>query len=332
MRSKLRAAVAASAVTVILVLGPAVRAQDTTPQPTPGPFCSLYSPDELSSALGVAVTPTSWFGALSCTWQTDSTGGSATSLYIRFDGGTIAETIKGAHPGGKDLSIGGNTAYYALDILTLWMEAGGHLLAFTLQSDAAGLDAEPVLTGLAEVAAGRLDVIALPTPRPQPSLIGDPELVDLFPDELLGQPVQVSSFTGPEMVANSSGGDSQATMNQLIEGLASLGKSIDDLSFGFASVAAPPGGALIAAVRVRGADAAVLEPLVRPLLSGFLGAFAAPQETATQVAGKDVTMITDGPPSDTGAKAYIYPKNDVVWLVDILGTGLAIEDVIATLP
>lgn len=43
-------------------------------------------------------------------------------------------------------------------------------------------------------------------------------------------------------------------------------------------------------------------------------------------------MVTDGPPSDTGNRAYLYPKNDIVWLVAVTGTAIAIEDVLGTLP
>ena len=303
-----------------------------TPAPTPGPFCAQFTADELSSALGVPVTPIRWFGSLSCTWQADPTSGASVSLDVRVDGGTIADTVKVAHPGGTDVPVGGTTAYYVPDITTLWLETGDSLLAFELDgSPAAGIDAQTALTALAETALGGIDATSMPIdgPEPQPSFVGDQDLVDLFPDEVVGQKVEVLSVTGQELLGTAD----EATIRQITDALTPLGKTIDDLSLGIANVFVAPGGALIVALRVRGADATTFGPLVLPLFeSEFLDSFSDPTQTPTQIAGRDVVMVTDGPPSDTGDKAYVYAKNDVVWLVAVIGTGLAIEDVLGTLP
>jgi hypothetical protein len=322
---------AATAMTLALALGPAVRAQDVTPEPALGSFCALLTADEASTALGVAVTP-SGGSALDCDWAADESTGDFTTLIVGAGPGTIAET-KVAYPGGKDLDIGGNTAYSSPEGVdpNLWMEVGGHFLDFNLtgyHTGEEGIDVQAVLTALATIAAGRIGSMSIPA-------LGDQGLADLFPDEVGGIAVEVTSLSGQQMLANSSGPEGQATVKQITDALTSLGKTIDDVGVGYAMVVDSATGAyaVIVALQVRGADATALEPFVKPLfMSEFLDSVADPQETPTQVAGKDVIMVTDGPPSDTGNKAYIYPKNDVVWLVVAVGTGMTSEDVLGTLP
>jgi hypothetical protein len=336
MRPRLRPALrmlAASALTLALALGPTAQAQD---EPL-GSFCALLTADEASTALGVEVTPTEGTD-LDCTYGTDVESSIYLNLFTRAEGGTL-EFIKIGWPDGESLAIGGKPAWYVEDVL--WTEIGGRLLTLQLVSFGAdGPDHKTALTSLATIAVGRWDSLSIPeatpepTAEPQPSFVGDQELVDLFPDEIAGEAVSVTSFNGQELLALATNPEDQATFQEITNALAPLGKSIDDVSFGLASVTNGSGGsAVLAAFRVRGADATGLVPLILPLYkSSFLSSFANPQETTTQVAGRDVIMVTDGPPSDTGQKAYVYARNDVVWLAVVVGTGIAIEDVLGLLP
>jgi hypothetical protein len=327
---------ATTAMTLALALGPAARAQNETTEPTPGPFCALLTADEVSTALGAAMTPTEG-SELDCAYAGDMEAGIFVSLYTRVDGGTL-ESIKIGWPDGEGLDIGGTSAWYVEDLL--WTEIGGRLLTLQLvsfQSDAP--DHKAALISLAKIAVGRWDSLSIPeatpepTAEPMPSFVGDQELVDLFPDEIGGVKVDVLSFTGQELLANASGDDGEAAVKQITDVLTSLGKTIDDVSFGFASVSKGATGVLLVALRVRGADATAFAPLVMPLFeSEFLDSFSDPTQTPTQVGSRDVIMVTDGPPSDTGNKAYVYARNDIVWLVAVLGTDVAIEDVLGALP
>ena len=323
---------AVTAMTVALALGPATRAQSASPEPAFGSFCALITADEATAALGVPVTP-SGGSAFDCEWAADEATGEFTTLFVSVEPGAIAD-IKDTFSGGTDLIISGNPAYhFSPDSYTrqLWMEMGDFHLAFQIvdyHTDDPSLDVEPVMTALATIAAGLFGSMSLPA-------LGNQGLADLFPDEIGGIPVDVTSLSGQQVLAGAGGPDADAPITRITEALTSMGKTIDDLGLGYTTVVDNATGAfaLVVALQVRGADAATLAPLVMPLFtSAFLTTFSDPQEAVTQVDGRDVIMVTDGPPADTRNKAYVYPKDDVVWLVVADGTGITVEDVLSTLP
>lgn len=300
---------AVSAMTAALAIGPAVQAQS----PTPGTFCALITADEASTALQVAVAPTDGTD-LDCTYSPDPESTTYLSLYTRAEGGTL-QVIKEGWPDGKDLTIGGKPAWYVQDLL--WTEIGGRLLTLQLVSfGTGGPDHETALSSLAEIGVGRWDSLSIPeatpepTDTPAPSFVGDPELEALFPTEVGGSPLEMQSGTGQELASqiDTSNPDDVAAFKILTDALASQGKTIDDVSIALASGSS----AGIFGVRVRGIDVAVLQEQILPI---FTTNMAEPQEGTAQVAGKTVTVITDGPDSPEATKLYAYPKNDVLWLV-----------------
>jgi hypothetical protein len=298
-----------SAMTAALAIGPGVQAQG----PTPGTFCALITAEEASTALQVAVTPSGGTD-LDCAYATDPESSTYLSLYTRAEGGTL-ESIKGGWPDGEDLPIGGKPAWYVEDLL--WTEIGGRLLTLQLVSfGIAGLDHKAALSSLAEIGVGRWDSLSIPdatpepTNAPEPSFVGDPELDALFPTEIGGSPLEVQSMNGQELLGqiDTSNPDDTAVLKSLTDALASQGKTIDDMSIGYAFGSASS----IFGVRVKGIDISVLQEQILPI---FTTNMAEPQEGTAQIVGKTVTVITDGPDSPEAQKLYAYPKNDVLWLV-----------------
>jgi hypothetical protein len=321
------------ALVVVLALGasPVMGQEPTEPAATPAPICAVLTASEIAAALGTEL-PVSASDDASCSWDSFASGGT-TSLNVSVAPGALAD-LAGAYPDATATEIAGHPALVGADGTFLFVAVDGGILslfAFTFGEDAPA-DLPAAILSLAETVLGRLPSIELPepaTPAPAPSFVGDAALVDLFPDEIGGQRVDVLSVTGPELLGTAD----EATIKHMTDALTPLGKTIDDLSVGFANVASASGGALIVALRVRGADATTLAPLVLPLFeTEFLESFSDPTQTPTQVAGRDVVMLTDGPPSDTGERAYVYAKDDVVWLAAVTGEGLAIEEVVGALP
>jgi hypothetical protein len=324
---------------VAMALAPAAGAQSPSPgaslQPggsiaasSPGPqrFCGLLTDEEVGQALGFAVTAVSG-STFDCTWQGDVSAGDATSLSAGVEPGTIAADIKPINPGGTDLTVGASAAYYLDD--TLWVEVGDRVLSLQrILASPGAPDALAMLTALATIAVARFDALGIPeapsaSPSPQPSFAGDVALKDRFPAEMGGKPVQVTTITGAEARARADA-RTRKILDQLVAALKPQGKSLDDVSVGAAGVRSGRSGAQLVGLRVQGADAAALLPLVTPLLvAEFLPAFGKPRQAPAQVGGKDVTLLTPAKRSPMAgqAYAYVYPHDDVVWMVAGPGDG-----------
>jgi hypothetical protein len=180
-----------------------------------------------------------------------------------------------------------------------------------------GVDAQAALTSLAELALPRLASISIPVPataEPGPSFTGDAELIAMFPDEIAGQPVDAVSMTGAEMLGlgDTEDPETQAAIQQINGALAPQGKSIQDLSVAFATVFSGNAVSSVSAVRVRGAD---MVPVSEALLPLFLTGLDDPQRTPAEIAGRNVTIITDGPNTPDAPRQYLYIKDDVMWIV-----------------
>lgn len=292
MGRALRAVVTASlstALAVTVLVSPVARAQDM-------PFCAILSAAEVSAAVGADVAPT-YGDDRSCNYASAAQD-VFTSLSIT-NGGTTMDIAKSVYTDGEDISVSGQPAYLHVSDFDslLWIERGdGDTLSFQLLAPPSGLDPKVALQGLGELAFPRLATLAIPTPTPAVVIQQDAELAALFPTEIGGAPVTVQTMVqGLTM--------DPAQQAQVEELLASQGKTLADVSLGFAYSVDPSYN--ITALRVRGAD---VSAFVGPFLA-MSGANGSP--TPAQVAGKDVTVVS----LSNGTTPHVYPKDDVIWLV-----------------
>jgi hypothetical protein len=157
------------------------------------------------------------------------------------------------------------------------------------------VDPRTALESLGTLAFPRLATLVIPTPTALVVVQQDPELAARFPTDIAGTPVQVQTMTAGLTVEP----EQQAQVDQL---LSSQGKTLADVSSGFAFNMDPPFS--IIALRVKGADAnALRDPFLA--MSGMEGA-----ATPIQVGGKDAVVA-----SVEGQTQHVYAKDDVIWVV-----------------
>lgn len=133
-----------------------------------------------------------------------------------------------------------------------------------------------------------------------------PELAELLPDEIGGQPVQKISMSGAELMAEGSGADPE-----FVSFLERVGAQPDDVSVAFVFTLSAEGDtAGIAAFRVAGASSDELEREFRASLDSE-GETIDWQEQS--VGGKDVLTAPDTNSED--ATQYLYTVGDIVFIV-----------------
>ncbi|MET0772071.1 MAG: hypothetical protein ABWZ82_03220 [Candidatus Limnocylindrales bacterium] len=281
-----------AAMAISVLAGPAAQAQG-------GPFCVILSAAEVSAAVGAEIAP-NYGDDRSCNYA--STAQDVFTFLNVTNGGTRMEIAKSIFEDGADVTVAGQPGWLKTGGFDsyLWIDRGdGDTLSFQLLSPPEGVDAKAALEGLGALAFPRLATLAIPTPTPTPAptpiVQQDPELAARFPTEIGGTPVQVQTITeGLTMEP-----EAQAQVEQL---LATQGKTLSDLSFGFAFSMAPPYG--IYALRLKGADA-----------SAFRDAFIEMSNmdgtpTPAQIGGKDVLVATID-----GQTQHVYTKDDAIWQV-----------------
>ena len=308
----------AAAMALTIALGWTVRAQE----PAADAFCALFTTEEVLGVLGAEAGPdaevTTEPGLDGCGWTYTTTDGQVASASVGWAGGDLDDQ-KAVWPDGTELSVGGQAAYMAPGIGTLFVEAGGGVLmltAFAFGGDLEQLDLEAAVTALGELAVARAaDLPSAPTPVAVPSFEADPELEALFPDTIGGQPLSVESMAGSQ-IAGSAASEGFAAVQATLD---AQGKTLDDVSaaFAFTSDAA----ASIIAIRVAGGDAAPVAQALLTALSGGQDFEAAPGD----VAGRDVTVLS----TDDGS-TYLYVNGDVAWFVD--AEEPALSEIIGALP
>ena len=217
-----------------------------------------------------------------------------------------------ASPAG--LTVAGQPAYATPDGTVLYVQTSDGVVSFgALGFPGTAAETTATLVALASTAIPRLPSIPIPSAGPLASLVpspsaaadADPELAAMFPPTIGGQPLQVQTYTARELASS---GMKQATLKAIKSGLASVGKTLDDMTFGYSSYA----NGDLSAVRVHGVDAASIEPQVlRLLLSGFKH----PKQTPTKLHGKKVIKVTEGKGSAAGEPTYFYAHGDVLWEV-----------------
>jgi hypothetical protein len=301
--------------------------------PVPGAFCTLITNEEASQAFGIELVLTGISGK-SCTWSPPGSFGSDASLVptIGIDASLDEVRLQYAdYPGGiEDITVGGQPGLLRVNddfwrSGNIFTEALGEVLAFSwndFEGLAPDVDTGAALTQVMEAALPRMSSItfAEPTQRPLPSFRTDAELTAKFPKTIGGQPVNVQSFFFADMMAM--GGTDPEDVQQINDALAPFGKSINDLTIAFANVGTDP-QTNITAVRVIGGDA---RAILTALLPTLIAELDNPQTTAGQIAGRDVTIVTEA----SGDVTVYYASGDTIW--SIQAAEPALSEVIGQLP
>ena len=269
----------------------------------------MLTPEEVSTALGIDVT-VSDSTDLDCTYQADFNSGAFLLVNVRHEDGTLAD-LREFFSDYEDVTVGGQEAIIAPDASLLYVDTGDGM--FTVQlvgTPADGIDAAAAVTSLAELALPRLADVPLPTPEPEPSdfpmpsFTGDPDLAALFPTTIGGEELTTQTLSGTELAAT---GDPEQ-MQPVVDALAGLGKTLDDVSLGFAF----GGTASIQAIKIDGVDANAILTDFLPLL---LTDVSDPVQAPATLSGKSVIKVTDGPDEEGADTRWIYAHDDVIWQV-----------------
>jgi hypothetical protein len=181
---------------------------------------------------------------------------------------------------------------------------------------------------------------ASPAPDQSPSTTVGVDLAALFPASVGELPVgQIDAATQQPMDAPQVWTDALPSFFGGLEpftafeaALAAEGKSLADVEAlsGFALTEPPLG---IAALRINGVDASTWVTTALPITWALgvvdpttLAEIASPEE----IEGKPVIAYPGAATRVAGQELYIYPKDDVVWIV--VGPASALADVFASLP
>ncbi len=317
---------------------PATLAQETTeqaPTPTdigidieppgePTPFCAVLTPEEASAALGVTLTVGS-SSETDCSWDSDFVT-SDVSLLVARDAGDFELDAREVFPDGVEVDVAGRPGWYTAEGLALFVDLGDGLL-LTVElfgTPADGIDIRSALTDLASLALPRLAEVPIPTEIPEPSSMGDPVLQALIPVTVGDAEMFVDVYTARDLAADDPDDPSAAASIADLEALVGAhGKTIDDVSFANAFFATETANGDLFAVRVAGADVAAFQEELTDLILQLLD----PVRTPATIAGKEVTVVTDGPPvtESPGSSpdpfalpvppSYVYPSGEVLFIV-----------------
>lgn len=160
---------------------------------------------------------------------------------------------------------------------------------------------------------GAASVPSIPSVAPITTRHADPDLEALLPAQVSGTALQRSSYKLSELL---DAGGNRAVIDTFLR---SIGKSETD---GSSATAADPTGALaggIIALKVSGADPAVLLPAIVSLEKSDLGAGATLRQAT--VGGKGVTVVSIG--SGVNDTEWVYGHGDVVFVVHTSDEALA---------
>ena len=310
-------------------------AQDATGSPAVPQTCGVLTADEVSTAMGMTVTVAA-SGDTDCEFDSDYTSGTYLSLFTSLQSGDL-ESIRtlmcssfGASPEPTvsptcaiDLQVAGQPAIYMPNGMgTLLYVASSPGVLFSLQmvgEPAATVDKQAAIAGLAELAVPRLAAFPQPTQEPtvpQASFTADKDLEALFPTQVGGQQVTIQSMSGQDV---ESGGNAPEALTKALE---AQGKTLRDVSIAYGyypDSASSTGSGIITAFQVKGVDMASLTPVLIPLITN--GVTPASQ-TQAQIGGKDVTVIKTTADTTVDEQQYLYPRNDILWVVQAIDPGL----------
>jgi hypothetical protein len=170
---------------------------------------------------------------------------------------------------------------------------------------------------------------AVPSVPSLPSVAPDAALEDLFPDDIDGHALEVTSAQGEGVITQFASGNPTGFRDFIT----SLGASIDKVSAGMSfniwpvpSTESDFTGLTIVALRVQGVPASTSLPAFVEFVKEDVGDQA--EVSQQTVAGKTVTAVVD--PEDAENTAFLYPAGDVVFLVG--GTPNHVEEAFSKLP
>ncbi|MET0772068.1 MAG: hypothetical protein ABWZ82_03205 [Candidatus Limnocylindrales bacterium] len=300
-------------------------ALDGEPVTEPSALCSALTEAEVSSALGVELQVADSTD-YDCSWYSDFVT-SDLGLLVTRDAGDIELDGQGTFPEGVAVDVSGAPGWFAADVGVLFVDLGDGML-FTIElsgTPGEGLDVREALTGLATLAVPRLATIPVPTEVPVPTPEGDPVLEALIPTRLGDVELFIDVYSANDVLAtldptNPDPTDNMADLASVIE---PHGKTLDDVSFADAyfDTGQAIGGLL--AVRVAGAEVADFQDA----LFDALIQIEDPHRRPGTIAGRQVTLVTEGPPvsespdpsSEPGdplvQTSYVYPAGDVLFIV-----------------
>lgn len=319
------------------MLASGVAAQDPTEAPLPtdlagvgvGPttkpsaLCGVLTADEVSSALGVTLEVTD-STEYDCSWGSDS---SDTSLLVTRDAGDFELDAQEVFPDGVSLTVDGKPAWYTPEGLVLFVDVGDGML-FTLEyfgTQPDDLDLQGALTALATSAVPQLAAIPVPTEEPMPTPQGDPVLEALIPTSVGDAETVVDVYTARDLIAGTDPDDPDASadIGALQDFAAEHGRTIDDISFADAYFDTGTAVGDLFAIRVAGADVTEFADQLADLVLQLDD----PRRTSTTIAGKPVTIVTEGP-LPTGSPdpsadpdeeplppSYLYASGEVLYIV-----------------
>jgi hypothetical protein len=296
--------------------------------------CAILTADEVSAALDETVTLMAGSGT-NCQFDADYAAGRFMSLFTSLAEDTTTADIvsflcsgaspdptSSAAPCGSEVPVGSSVGAYIPDSFgtMLYVDIGdGDLLAIQLVGDPVeGVDRLAALTDIGALALPRVADVPQPveTDEPSASVLPDPDLAALFPTDIAGSPITVQTVRGSSILSS----DDADTLQAITDALTAHGKTIDDLSAGFGGT--DDGSVQIVALRVQGTD---VRPFAQDLIAAFIEGPAPSMTPQGVAAGKDVSSITQD-----GQQVYVYPKDDVLWLV--VADGAALAETFARLP
>jgi hypothetical protein len=313
-QGRMGALVISMAVAAGLLVAPDVSAQD---QPVRigavgKSMCSALTPKEVGRAIGYKMGASDEVDH--CEWHARGSGDPEVGVYLGWADLGISDIKalpidEGSPETRTDMTVGGRPALLKggtyPPYLLVELEQG----PITLQaSDPYGGDYSDALVKLGELVVPRAETL-VPLPP------GDPVLLSLVPTAIGDAPVGVQVAYPEKVFPKGSGRE------ELNKALKRAGKKITDVSLVQGGVANTAAQATVNALRVAGADASDF---------GTLGIMA------TGVWG--VSPVPDPVPNGTigvaampsGGDIYVYPKDDVVWIV--FGDHALAAEVLAALP
>ncbi len=297
---------AALAVVASLAGGPVVHAQEASPAATPSAFCAILTPAEVTAVIGLDVT----IGQSLDDFCSYDAGNGLTSLTVQHDkgAGKVAD-LKTYFSDATDTTVAGRPGLLVLGGSALYVDVPDGTLTLQLLGYAgSGTDATAALVTLAPTAMDRLTSLEggpATTPKAGPSFAGDADLAALFPTTIGGQPIKVQTYTARELADQ---GVDPATIQAITDGLAAVGKTLDDMTLGFSSYS----GGDLSAIRVRGVDAVrhrATADASRPRRRG--------RPTADDHAGRRQGRHQGHQRSRWRGRQrhYFYAHDDVLWIV-----------------
>ena len=121
--------------------------------------CALLTPADLKTVTGQDYGAGTYDGYSACVWDFPGANANTGNAIAASVPDQSLATIKGAFPGGVDVTISGHAAYWnpVQGLQTIWVDLGARTLAVTfLSSRTLGPDDQVAAQKLAEIAVGKM--------------------------------------------------------------------------------------------------------------------------------------------------------------------------------